>query len=232
MNKKLLWFIGLICLFSLVNAQLSEDLFSKKDFSDRMNLALSHNREQVSILIATGYFDGPEITPGTIPRETSEEKQKELINQLNRLDELKDQTIKEYNVFYDAYYKADAQTVQEQNIKLKAIFDEMNPLMHTIVKFEGISDNIFYWSIKLEYLIKKGQINPDNPPIDNSSPFTAIKNKTSIELPVIIDDCCISEPDSKCCKEKDQPLNSLIILVTIVLIAIVGALVYFIFIKK
>ena len=244
--KKIFVLVALFCFLSLVNATMFEEPFSKADFSDRMNLAVNHNKQQVSILISSGYFDGPAV-PGITPGGTSEEKQKEVIDQLNRLESLKEDAIKEYNIFFDAYYKADLSTVQKQNIKLKAIFDEMNPLMHTIVKFEGIYTNVLYWTIKLEYMIQKGQINPDSPPIDNSKPITATIDKGSITTVVddcfisdpnsacckekIKVDCCISDPNSDCCKEKPSPDN-LLIPIAVALAIIVFAIVYVAFIKK
>jgi hypothetical protein len=221
MKKMILFGLALILLLSFASAYEAQP-YTKQDFNDRMDRALAHNREQSFLFIS--YLPNGEV---------NEDAMKKMQEDLARLDELKVQAVNEYSEFYDFYYAADLVKTREQQEKLKTIFDEMNPLMVTIVKFEGIYGNIFYWTVLLDYSIEQGIINPDQNIQDNTKPITAIKEKTASDNPVT--DCCKEDSKSECCKLKqqfDQPQLDLLIPIVVGLIIIVFGAVYAIFIRK
>jgi len=227
--KKIFLFLALICFFSLVNA-LEAEPFAKQDFEQRINYAVSYNRQETKMNLA------PHLTP---------EELQAVESKLTRMDELKVQAIKEYNIFFDAYYDSDLAKVKSQTEKLKKIFDEMNSLMVTIIKFDGIYSEIYFWSLNLEHLIEIGAVDQNADTSDKT--INAVKGTTTDNQ--IVEDCCttdpkseccqkkkaleccINDPNSDCCKEKPSPDN-LLIPVAVALAIIVFAIVYVVFIKK
>ncbi|MFH1664463.1 MAG: hypothetical protein ABH986_06725 [archaeon] len=209
--KKIFLFIALICFLSVVNA-LEESPFPKEDFSQRMNNAISHNRLQVNLRTPTDEL-------GQINQELLELNEQKLA----KLDELKEQAVKEYSVFFDAYYAGDSVKAHEQIDKLTSILDEMSSLMITIVKFDEIKANIFYWGIHLDNLIKQGVFIDDNN--TDSRTIQAIKEKTGF-------DSNVSDPDKNQFKPGDGKGFDLLIPFAVVLVLIVFGIIYFIFMKR
>jgi len=193
--KKIIFVLALICMFSLVTA-IEAEPYSKESFKEKMDRAVEYNRTQTNIPNISFFPEGTEEYKDAL------KEQQQIIASLEKLDQLKEKAIKEYSIFFDAYHASDSKTVKEQTPKLETILiKEMNPLMKTIVKFDGIYNNIFFWSVQLDYYINNGIIiDPDKLPIDNSKPIQADKTKVSGE--VKITDCCIAEPEGKCCKAK------------------------------
>jgi len=231
--KKLFLFFVLVCLVSLA-AGMQAEPYTKEDFKARMDRAIAYNEQEAKLKIAYS------------PEEYPEEERQGILDNFARLRGLKDQSVAEYNLFFDAYYSADKTKVNEQEQKLKKIFDEMNPLMVTIVKFEEIYNNILFWKLQLGYLIDNGVVEEGNKIIDNSKPFVAVKDSGETESKIT--DCCVSDPESQCCKEKvndccltdpesdcckaKQPEGNLLVLVLLAVVVIAAAAVYFVFMKK
>ncbi len=191
--KKIILVLALICFLSFASAS-EFDPYTKEDFRQKMDRAMAYNRQNVPFPYLDPFLEGTE------EYKMAEERTKELVKELERLDVLKEEAKKEYDVFYDAYYASDSEKVKTQVDKLKVIFDEMNSLMSTIVRFEGIYNDILYWSIQLDYLIEQGVFDPNQGSIDNSGTFTPVQEKTGTANQVT--DCCIAEPEGECCKAK------------------------------
>jgi hypothetical protein len=145
--------------------------FTKEDFKQRMDSAISYNRQEAVQRIGYDEFGQPTQDANRI------------MENLNRLDELKEKAIKEYNLFFDAYYSRDSNKVHKQTQKLKVIFDEMNPLMVTVVRFHEIYANIYYWSLQLDYYIEKGIVIPGKEVNGSVKPkiINAVKEKTAFD---------------------------------------------------
>lgn len=232
--KKIVLFIVLICFLSVVSAMEAEP-FTKEDFKQRMDTAIQRNERKLSLTIPYDEFG-----------EIDQDEVKRIQGNLGRLDELREQAIKEYNLFFDAYYSADSQKVHAQTEKLEKIFDEMNSLMVTVINFDVIYASIYFWSLQLDYYIEHGIFNPDKN-ADYPKRIEAVNEKTGAENQItdccVSDplsdcckikknaECCITNPDSDCCKEKPSQDN-LLIPVAIALVIIVIALLYVAFIKK
>ncbi len=214
--KKLFLFIAVILLFSLVNA-MEKNPFTKEDFKLRLDNALGQNRQETLLKITSDESGRPQ-----------QEQVESAQTKFERLDVLKEQAIIEYNVFYDAYYEADAKTVQEKTFKLKTIFDEMNSLMVTIVKFDGIYSNIYYWGIQLDYYIEKGifESKDSNNNITNKT-IKAVKEKTGFNNEIT---------DINAAVNKDKPVASqgfdFVPVIAVILIVVVIWIIYIIFVKK
>lgn len=209
--KKLFLFIALICFLSVVNA-LEESPYAKENFSQRMNNAISYNKLKVGL-------NTPYTSSGEIDRDAVQMD----IESLKRLDALKEEAVKEYSVFFDAYYAGDSVKAHEQIDKLTSILDEMSSLMITIVKFDEIKANIFYWGIHLDNLIKQGVFIDDNN--TDSRTIQAIKEKTGF-------DSNVSDPDKNQFKPGGGKGFDLLIPFAVVLVLIVFGIIYFIFMKR
>ncbi|MBU2099729.1 hypothetical protein KKG83_02100 [Candidatus Micrarchaeota archaeon] len=221
--KKIFLVLALVCFISMVNA-MDPEPWSKEEFKTRMDYAITHNEEQTLYDFACQQFED---------EAQCKARQDSIIKNLQNLKELKEQVIKEYNEFFDAYHVADSEKTHQQQEKLELIFNEMNPLMSTIIAFEGIYLEVFYWTIHLDDLIKRGIIDPDSKPTDPTKPIKAVKGVTVSDNPIT--DCCVEEPESECCKLKkqiDQPQPDLLIPIVVGLIIIVFGVVYAIFIRK
>ncbi len=223
MKKILVLFLALIFLFSFVYSDESEP-YSKEDFKQRIEKALEYNLQEAHLIADSGNSEA-------------------LGKNLARLNELKPQAIKEYNEFYDAYYKGNLNKVIEQTEKLEKIFDEMNSLMVTVIKFEGIYRNIFTWRLQLERLIQNKAFNPKDE--NYSENITAVKENTGSVQDIT--DCCKTQSESNCCKAKKKALFcqqnpeakecsekefDFIIVFVVIAVILASALIYFLFVKK
>lgn len=211
--KKILLFIALILLLSMANA-IEAEPYSKEDFKLKMDTAVSYNIQQTKLKLF--YEDESGLT---------QEQADELAETFERLESLKQKAITEYNVFFDAYYDADSKKVKTQTEKLTAIFNEMNSLMNTVIKFDEISKNIVYWSVMLDYYIEKGIFKSKEPVIDTENKvIKAVKEQTYFGNPV--SDINVEDP------VKPKQDFDFVVPIAVILILFVIGIIYVVFFKR